>query len=191
MTLWHYDFWDILSNLAIPNGWYFWHNDKTTGKFLSNDHFVKSSELIRTFLLKIFDNSAHSTKSGCIIARCLIGIFKVLAAGKHPRPQSTNRWFLICLFFIDVSYSSLPWLCEKPLLAPKLQVVLFITSFPCLCNLFEVFLFYWLQLHQQNHKRLSAFNFICPHLQIRYRHQTEPDHIKRNHSTVPKTGKLV
>ena len=191
MTLWHYDFWDMLSSLAIPNGCYFKHNGKTMGKFLSDDHCETLSEPIHTcLLLKVFDNSAHSTKCGHIIARRLVGMFKVLAAGKHLRPQCANKWFLICLFFLMCLALLFPGVWKNSL-GSKLQVVLFITSFPCLCNLFEVSLFYWLQLHQQNHKLLSTFNFICPRLQIRYGHQPEPDHIKRNHSTVPKTGKLV
>ena len=36
-----------------------------------------------------------------------------------------------------------------------------------------------------------AFNFICPCLRIRCRHQSRLDHIKRKHSTAQNTGDLT
>lgn len=116
----------------------------------------------------------QSSESGCILWHVWLAFPRSWHLADIQAP--VDKQFLICLFWLMCLTLIFPG-CMRNLSWLPTPGCAIHCKLSLLGNLFEVSLFYRLQLFQQNRKLLSTFHFTCPCLQIR----CGPNHIKRDH----------
>lgn len=187
------DFWGYTQKSCDSKRAYFKCSDRTMGKaaFWWPSYNTMWADTHLSYSEDIWWFCPQGTECGCLVATCLVGVSKVLEAGKHPTPQCTNKFFLTCLF----------WLMFLALLSPGcVEDISWLQTSDCdiLYVFFLLVQFIWgvatlstSAPPAEPSAFLSTFSSICPCLGIRHGHPSGPDHIKKNHSAVQNTGKWI